>query len=254
MRGPAHATLRRLLGWLWLAFLAAVLLGAARSASRLAQTVPELAYGCDSFGYLQMAREIRHAASTAALPDFGLESAQTRLLIEHMKSQKVPDGQWHELVAPHAHHYFRRADQVAVQYPPGTGLALAIFPEGEAVHRLSRLVVWTLLASGWIALLLAGTRQAWAAAGLVVLSLHVGLEILIRLSGWSFSIPAVLLPILLACLLTIAAAILRRTRERLSWVAALVAGSFLGAAVTVRIPSFLLLPGLLILLWPRSWR
>lgn len=186
MTGPARRELGQLCGWLWVSFLAVVLLLATVSAHRLATRTQELAYGCDSFGYLQMAREIRRAAANAAPPDFHFESKQTRLLIDHMKSQHVRLGRWAELVAPHAHHYFPRADRVGVQYPPGTALALAIFPEQAAVHRLIRTAAWALLATGWAALLLAGIRQAWASAGLVVLSLYLGLEMLVRLSPMSF--------------------------------------------------------------------
>jgi hypothetical protein len=260
MRGSGQRRLAQTAGWLWISSLALMLVLATRTAQDVARRTPELAYGCDSFGYLLMARQIRHAAAAAALPDFHLESTQTRFLIDSMKAQRARPGGWRELVAPHAHHYFPRADRVGVQYPPGTGLALAAFPEGEAVRRLSEVVAWTFLAIAGIALLLAGVRRAWASTGLVVLSLYLGLEMLVRLSPMSFSIAAVLLPVLLACLLTVGAAMLRgqgtpdRASARAAWIAALAAGAVLGCAVLVRIPSLLLLPGLLILLHPRSWR
>jgi hypothetical protein len=246
--------LQQVCGYLWLLFLAFVLVLSTQNAYRQALGTEEFAYACDSFGYLVMAKEIREAASKSELPDFRLESKQTRLIIDYMKSQNVPVPLWDELVAPHAHHYFPRSNHVGVQYPPGTGLALALFPEGKAIYNLNRLVVWTFFLTGLLALIMAGIKRAWASAGLIVLALHLGLEILVRVGGMSFSIAAVLVPILLTCLLSLAALRLRIKQPRLAWFVALLAGLCLGYAMMVRLPVFLLAPGFLILLWPRSWR
>ena len=59
-----------------------------------------------SIRYLRMARQVRQAVSNLELPQFHLESTQTRLLIDLMQSREVPLGLWEEMVAPHAHHYF----------------------------------------------------------------------------------------------------------------------------------------------------
>jgi hypothetical protein len=122
--------------------------------------VEEHPLGCDPFGYLRMAREIRQAASKLEILQFSLESPQTRVLIDLMRSRNMPLPLWDEIVAPHAHHYFPQADHVGVQYPPGTGIALALFPEGEAVHRLNAAVMWLFLATGLLLLMFAAARQA----------------------------------------------------------------------------------------------
>src|SRR5204862_7769926 len=143
-------------------------------------------HSCDPFGYLEMAKEIRESAPRLKLPTFKIESPQTRLLINLMQSKHLPPPVWNNLVGPHAYHYFPKAGHVGVQYPPGTSLTLALFPEGKAVYWLNFIVVSLLLVAGLAGLLLAAFKQAWASAGLVVLAASVGLEILIRLGSLSF--------------------------------------------------------------------
>ena len=144
---------------------------------------------------------------------------------------------------------------MGVQYPPGTGLLLALFPEGQAVYGLNRIFLWIFGLVGIVVLIAAALRKAFLPVGLGVLSIALGLEILARMGALSFSINAVLPPLLLATILTVAAAALQDT-ERLTWAlgAALAAGSFFGLATLIRIPSVLLAPGFLLLLWPSSFK
>src|SRR6266481_6519922 len=139
----------------WLIVLSFTMLVSAQSAYRQALNTEEYPYACDSFGYLRMAKEIRQAAYQRELPQFKLESPQTRLLINFMRSQNIPLSDWDEVVAPHAHHYFPRSGSVGVQYPPGTGLTLAMYPEGKAVYGLNRTVIIVFLAIGVLAFAIA---------------------------------------------------------------------------------------------------
>jgi hypothetical protein len=202
-----------------------------------------------------MAREIRHAAAKLELPKFQIESPQIRLLVNLMRSRNVPLPLWDEMVAPHAHHYFPKADSVGVQYPPGAGLALAIFPEGEAVHRLNLAVTGVLLTSGILGLALAGAYRAWISAGCLTLGIELGLEILGRIQGASFSVNAVIAPLLMASVGAYAVLALE-AEARAAWavpVAAFLAGVFLGGAVLTRVAVVLLVPGFLVLLWSEPW-
>lgn len=198
-----------------------------------------------------MAKQIRHAAARGGWPQFKLESTQTRTLIDFMQQQNLPVPRWEEVVAPHAHHYFPESGYVGVQYPPGTGLVLAMFPQGEAVYGLNRIVVFVFVVVGIGALALAVWKQAWTSIGLVVLALNLGLMML-ELTGYStYSINAVLVPVLMTCLFTIFALWFKTANhDRLALLSALIAGLSLGFATLIRLPSFLLLPGLLVLLWP----
>jgi 4-amino-4-deoxy-L-arabinose transferase-like glycosyltransferase len=246
----------RLLGYLWLCALGGALLFSAQHAYQRSLRVDEYALGCDPFGYLRMARQIRRAVSTLELPQFHLESIQTRRLIDLMRSRDVPLPLWDEIVAPHAHHYFPRAGSVGVQYPPGAGLMLALFPEGHAVAGLTRATVVLFVTTGILLLALAGARQAWLSAGFVTLALHLGLGMLGKVGTDSFSINAVLAPLLLGflCVFTALAIRARSGRSGAAWVAAVLGGCLLGLAMLIRLPIIFLIPGLLVVLWPASWR
>ena len=237
--------------YLWIALLAFSLYISARTSFRRALQTEEFAYACDSFGYLRMAKEIRHAYEHGTWPKFELESRQTRLLIDFMLQSKIPVTRWDEAIAPHAHHYAPQSGNVIAQYPPGTGLVLSMFPQGEAVYGLNRLVVWVFTITGFIALAIAAWKRAWATIGLVVLALTVGLMVIGRLGALSFSMNAGLVPILLTAVFTLFAMRFKTAdRNRLASLFALLAGMSLGVATMVRLPSFLLSAGFLVLLWP----
>jgi hypothetical protein len=243
--------LPRIIVYLWIALLAFSFYISARTSYRQALGTEEFAYACDAFGYLGMAKQIRHGFENGVWPEFKLESPQTRLLIDFMQQNKVAAPRWEEVVAPHAHHYFPQSNYVGVQYPPGTGLVLAMFPQGEAIYRMNRLVVFLFIFAGVMVLAIAAWKRAWASVGLVVLALSLGLMVLARLGALSFSMNAVLVPIVLTCVVSLLA--LRFTaadRDRLALLCALFAGFSLGVATMIRLPSFLLSAGFLVLLWP----
>lgn len=240
--------------YVWLGVNLAVILISAQAAYRRSLNTEEFAYACDSFGYLRMAEEIRASVRERKLPEFRLESNQTRLLIEFMKSKHVPVPRWEEIVAPHAHHYFPASDHVGVQYPPGTGLTLAAFPRGTAVYRLNQITTVVFAVVGLAAIAMAAWKKAWVSIGLVSLAIHLVFTILGRIGALSFSINAALAPLLLTCLLVLVAATVQATRYRVAWSAALAAGLLLGFCTMIRLPAVLLAPAFLVLLWPAAWR
>ena len=243
--------LPRIIVYLWIALLAFCFYIAARSSYRQSLNTEEFAYACDSFGYLRMAKEIRHGVEHGVWPEFKLESPQTRLLIDFMQENKVALPRWDEVIAPHAHHYMPQSGSVGVQYPPGTGLVLALFPQGEAVYRLNRIVEFVFIVAGVVALVIATWKRAGASIGVVVLSLSLGFMVLGRLGALSFSMNAVLVPILLTTVFSLLALGLQTSaRNRLALLFALLAGLSLGFATMIRLPSFLLSAGFLVLLWP----
>lgn len=246
--------LPRILVYLWVALLAFSFYISARTSYRRSLATEEFAYACDSFGYLRMAKQIRQAYERGTWPEFELESKQTRLLIDFLLQNKVSTTRWDEAVAPHAHHYAPQSGYVIAQYPPGTGLVLAMFPQGEAVFRLNRLVVWVFTVAGFVALAIAAWKRAWATIGLVVLALTVGLMVMARLGALSFSMNAGLVPIFLTSLFSLIALRFKTAdRNGLALLCALLAGLSLGLATMIRLPSFLLSAGFLVLLWP-GWR
>ena len=243
--------LPRIIVYLWIALLAVSFYISVRTSYRQSLGTEEFAYACDSFGYLGMAKQIRHAVDQGVWPEFKLESAQTRLLINFMQQNNVAVPRWEEVVAPHAHHYFPQSNYVGVQYPPGTGLVLAMFPQGEAIYRLNRIIVDLFILAGALALAIAAWKRAWASIGLVVLALCLGLMVLARLGALSFSVNAVLVPIVLTGVFSLLALRFKTAdRDRLALLCALFAGFSLGFATMIRLPSFLLSAGFLVLLWP----
>jgi hypothetical protein len=241
----------RLLSYLWIAALAFSFYVSVRTSYRQSLGTEEFAFACDSFGYLRMAKQIRHAYEHGVWPEFRLESAQTRLLIDFMKQNQFAVSRWDEVVAPHAHHYMPQSGYVGVQYPPGTGLILAMFPQGEAVYRLNRIVVLAFILVGVVTLIVAAWKRAWVSMGLLFLALNLGLMVLARLGALTFSMNAVLVPILLMCILSLLALRFQAIgRDRLALLAALLAGICVGFATLIRLPSFLLAPGIFVLLWP----
>jgi len=241
----------RVLCYLWVALLAISFFVTLRYSKHEALRTEEYAYACDPFGYLRMAKEIREGFARRDWPEFKLETKQTRALINFMQEKQVPLSRWDEVVAPHGHHYFPRSEYVGVQYPPGTALALALFPQGEAIYSLNRTVVWILALLGVAALALAVWKRTWRSIALIVLALSLGLFVLARIGTASFSINVVIVPVLLTCLFAVAALWLENDgRSRLALLCAFLAGLSLGFATLVRLPSVLLLPGLVVLLWP----
>jgi len=250
-------SLSTLLGCAWLCALGIALICSALSADRRTREVEEYAWLCDPFGYLQIAQDVRQAAATRSLPDFSIESPHNRLLIEMMKSRGLPLRFWDDMVAPLCHHYFPKADHIGVQYPPGTGFMLALFPQGEALHRLDRLVIGLFVLVGLVMLVLAAVRRTWLAAGFVILALSLGLEMLARIDNASFSINAMFAPLLLSSLCLCAAFSLRGDSARSSYFVLLftfLAGLSFGFAVFVRLQVAFLMPGMLVLLWPNRLR
>ena len=163
-------TIKRILPYAWIAAMLVAVWFSAQTAYRKSLNTQEYPFACDPFGYLLMAKEIRASVSEHRLPDFRIESTQTRLLIDFMKSKNVSVPQWEEMVAPHAHHYFPRTGYVGVQYPPGTGLTLAAFPEGTAVYRLNQTTVVILLLVATVAMGVAAWKKAWMSATLVAIA------------------------------------------------------------------------------------
>ncbi len=248
---------RRLLELTWLGVLGIALVVSALSTDRRARQVEENPSFCDPFGYLQMAKEIRGAAARRTAPTFTLETPHTRLLVEFMQSQKLPVPLWDEMVAPLAFHYFPAADHVAVQYPPGAGLMLSLFPRGRALHGLNRMVVVIFVLAGLSMLLLAAIKRLPIAASFFVLALILGLEIVAQLDNASFSMNSLLAPLVLSSLCLGGAWALKADNAKgfyLAWLLTILAGLFFGFAILARIPVVLLLPGVLLLLWPVSLR
>lgn len=235
----------RFFAYVWTIVLALSLVFYGAFVYQSAGKFTEFAIGCDPFGYLIMAKDFREARAQSVfhLPDFALKDQQTQKLIHFYDSLQVPSDQWKEAVAPHAHHYFAGSRQVGPQYPPGTGFILSLFPSGKAVQSLNKVLCTFFVLLGVITLLYAAYRNAWRSIGLIALFIYTILEVIYRISNASFSINALLLPLIAAILL-----LLFPGRTRLMpLLTGFLAGCLLGVAIDARIPIILLLPGVFVL-------
>jgi hypothetical protein len=143
-------------------FLLAVLIGALQGARRL-HSVRELPLGCDEFGYQRQAALFRENGLGGF--DTRLETPNSRRLIEIGKATSEVTAQWYQAVAPHCHHYRPEVDRVILQYPPGTGMLMALLPE-DVERRWFRFACLFSIAAAFAYLLSRATRPA---EGLVVL-------------------------------------------------------------------------------------
>src|ERR1700689_4964008 len=84
-------------GYIWIGALALSVLLATCSCYRAIGGVEEYASGCDSFGYLSMAKAIRAGFHNSELPQFQIHSPQIQLLVDEMRARHVPLDQWDEL-------------------------------------------------------------------------------------------------------------------------------------------------------------
>jgi hypothetical protein len=239
--------------WILFLVLALALVPLARHAWNRAALVEDVSFGCDPFGYLTMARELRRAASEGRAPDFSIETEQTRDLIEFLRASDHPLERWDEFVAPHAHHYFPVADHVAPQYPPGTGAILAFFPEGRAVRTFNRFVIAALLVLGLAGLALAARRGAWIAGSFLALAAGAAFVTMFRAPHGSYSIYASIPVAVLASLVVFGASRCEVPRPVSSAVLAFLAGALVGVLCTIRVASVLTVPAFALALRRRNW-
>ncbi len=93
------------------------------------------AYGCDSFGYARQAQLFREHGLIKGL-DTRIQDQNAQQLIDVARLVGGDSKDWQELVAPLCHHYKEEVHAVVLQYPPGTGLMLAMFGEPYSLRGL----------------------------------------------------------------------------------------------------------------------
>ena len=102
------------------------------------------AIGCDSYGYLKQKQLFTsqgligglHTAETSPEANF-LTSIASKINANPLT--------WSEMIAPHCHHFDKATHQIVLQYPPGTGFALSLLPEGKELQTVSAFMVVSLV-------------------------------------------------------------------------------------------------------------
>jgi hypothetical protein len=145
----------------------------------------------------------------------------------------------------------RIGEKIVIQYPPGTGFALSIFPEGfqrVPLYAVANLVVFF---AALLAIWSACSRRWIAASGVVG---GVALYFMVNPSKASFSIaPTMIVCAVVGFLTTILASAPKQSQRIM---AAALAGVILGLAVSFRLPNLFLSAGyfLVLLAMVVRWR
>ena len=193
--------------------------------------------GCDNFGYARQAQLFREHGLIGGL-NTSIDEPQAKLLI--MLSEQVFSSSqaWSEPIAPHCHHYNSRSRKIILQYPPGTGLLLSLFPEKVAISYL--LITGTLLSAGTLLWLGIGRRlSALSVTAIVgaVVALFWTLSCDDAFSSPSIPTTLLLLPTVALC------AALFPSRHL---ICTFLFGLLCGLLLDVRLPNAILIAGLAI--------
>jgi len=192
----------------------------------------------DDFCYLRQAQLFRSQGMLHGL-DTGIRDETARYLLAKVKKLNRLDLA-SGIVNPTCHTYQAATDQAVLQYPPGTGALLALFPESVSVQGLyiasTTLIMLIILAA---ALTARTPAMLGAAATLGSLMLYL----MINPAKSSFSVAPTMAASAALGFLTVAMFEARTGRARLLFTAA--AGLLIGLAINIRIANAFLAMGFL---------
>ena len=153
------------------------------------------------------------------------------------KLKAIGFAEWNDVKRVPCHTWIPAADKYVMQYPPGTGFALALFREGFQVFPLYLLATLTILAFALLALFRARDP---ASLGLAAVFGLAALYLMINPSKASYSVPPTMMVCAAAGYLT-AKYLAGRPRHRLLIIA--LVGLLIGLSVNFRLPNLFLAVG-----------
>jgi hypothetical protein len=173
---------------------------------------------------------------------YGLGGIDTNIVFDdddYLKNKLKAIGyaEWNDVKRIPCHTLIPAADKYVMQYPPGTGFALALFREGFQVIPLYVLANATILAFAVIALFRARDPASLALAAVFGLA---ALYLMINPSKASYSVPPTMMVCAAVGLLT-AAFFMALSRQRLLLITLI--GLLIGLSVNFRLPNLLLSAG-----------
>ena len=199
------------------------------------------AVGCDAFGYMRQAELIRAHGLQSGL-DTQLAAPEADFLKKIGREINPNPRTWSEMIAPHCHHYRPATDKIIMQYPPGTGMVLALMPEHKMLQALSLVMVLSILFFfSYIAVRTNDLRRVIFNAVITAILL----AIVTRFQVASYSIPVTIIVITWVVWLL---ALPRSASTALNCLRGLVIGLLCGLMIDVRIASVLLLPIIAVML------
>jgi hypothetical protein len=173
---------------------------------------------------------------------YGLGGIDTNIVFDdddYLKNKLKAIGyaEWNVVARIPCHTLIPAADKYVMQYPPGTGFALALFREGFQVIPLYVLANLTILAFALLALFRARDPASLALAAVFGLA---ALYLMINPSKASYSVPPTMMVCAAAGFLTAKLFVVRQQRRLL--IIALV-GLLIGLSVNFRLPNLFLAAG-----------
>jgi hypothetical protein len=173
---------------------------------------------------------------------FGLGGIDTNVVFDdddYLKNKLKAIGfaEWNDVKRVPCHTFIPAADKYVMQYPPGTGFALALFREGFQVIPLYVLANLAILAFALLALFRARDPASLALAAVFGLA---ALYLMINPSKASYSVPPTMMVCAAAGFLTVKC-FAAHPRQRLLIIA--LTGLLIGLSVNFRLPNLLLAAG-----------
>jgi hypothetical protein len=153
------------------------------------------------------------------------------------KLKAIGFAEWHDVKRVPCHTFIPAADKYVMQYPPGTGFALAPFPSGFQVIPLY--VLTSVVAVGF-ALIALARASTFHLLTLVAAFGDAAIYLMINPTKASYSMAPTMIVCALAGYLT-ARLFVAETRHRLALT--ILVGGLLGIAVNFRLPNLLLASG-----------
>jgi len=173
---------------------------------------------------------------------FGLRGINTDITFDddhYLKDKLKAIGfaEWNDVKRTPCHTFIPVADKYVMQYPPGTGFALALFPSGIQVIPL---YVLTSVVAVWFAFIALARASTFHLLMLVATFGDAAIYLMINPTKASYSMAPTMIVCALAGYLT-ARLFVAGTRHRLALT--VLVGGLLGIAVNFRLPNLLLASG-----------
>ncbi len=108
--------------------------------------------GCDSFGYARQADLFRQSKNSVSGLNTSIRSDFQKILQDWASQTRLPENDWYQMIAPHAHHFRKGTGETINQYPPGTGWLLSHFNQGRS-RRTLWIISYTIISSLFLSLI-----------------------------------------------------------------------------------------------------
>lgn len=198
----------------------------------------DIAGACDQYGYLRSARAVREAIDQHHWPSFEVSSDETSALVQFL-SPRFAQIEWTLIVGPHATHHMAGSGKVALQYPPGTGAVMAMFPEGSRFLGTQIVGLFVLASVLFAALYWAARREEWLGVILAPIVFGFVAQLIVQPPDSPSVVPAIAV---VAVAIAAAYAARAAVDERVFVLASTLAGVAIGFSLLIRIPNVLFVP------------